>query len=688
MSALEKLSDVLKVQKRKNSKTVFNYVVPTIWVHNLKLTYKHEVGDGDVLVNPYEYLIELIKTILKKRKKDINYSNSLSLIQGENSNGDWIKKSVVYSMMPRASASYDHDRTGALELNNIYKLKDIGTFVKSIALIPYLASMGITLIYLLPIAEYTRLYKKGELGSPYGVKDFYNIDPDLFDQITGEELSVDEQFKAFVEACHIYGIRVAMDYIPRTNARDSVLVKSHPDWFYWIKKDDEAIYHTPFVDGVDKLTVAEAKYAPLVYASSEVKEFIKLFQRNPKDSNPKKWQEVLQILKDNPTLNHLEVIEKEFGLTVAPAFADVINDSQPAWSDVTFFRMYLDHPNAAKAFVTKQEIPYMLFDIAKSSLNPGNIPNQELWDLLADIIPNYQRNFGIDGMRIDMGHAIPQPLTSLIIKNAKIIDPDFCFIAEELNGKNALVAKELGYNLFIGDGFWLEPRLREFGLQTFFYNSFSLPLPIFACCETHDTKRATARLGGGTTTKLLTILNLFIPNGIPFINSGQELYEVQPMNTGIDCTPEDAFSLNKKDAYYGKLALFDKYAMHYKNETDLPYILNLLTTFRNQFINLFTDSNKAVPLWFAHMKENGVGVGYVESKGSPFAFLIVGHTNVDYAEAIYVRLDKVYERIEKRANQGTLIYSTHEAPRTINEFDIEGNLMLYMQPGEVKIIKI
>jgi hypothetical protein len=184
------------------------------------------------------------------------------------------------------------------------------------------------------------------------------------------------------------------------------------------------------------------------------------------------------------------------------------------------------------------------------------------------------------------------------------------------------------------------------------------------------------------------VLNLFLPNGVPFINSGQELYELQPMNTGLDCTNEDAFALNANDPLNGKLALFDKYAMHYKNYTDLPSILNTLTKFRSQFIDLFTNPNNAVPIWFGHMRENGVGIGYIDTSSKPFAFLIIGHTNMEYSETIYARLDKIYEKFPKKISQGTLVYSTHENSRTINEFDILGNIVLHMQPGEIKIIKI
>ena len=694
INALNKLLESLKTKYNENKDVIYNYVVPELWnIHNYNDKDVINTSNGDILVNPYKYLISLIENeILPKRKARVNYSKSLATINKENNNGDWIKTSVAYSILPRASAAYDHDRTGSLELSNIYNLKDTGTFVKALALLPLLKKMGVTLVYMLPIAEYTRMYKKGEMGSPYGVKDFYHIDKDLFDPITGDLMTVNEQFKAFVEACHILGLRVMLDYIPRTNSRDSVLTLTHPAWFYWIKKEDEIKYKTPWVEGVDVLTVPEPKHAENIYTSPEVLDFIKLFKKDPKSNNPKKWEEILKYIEDHPEENNLEVIERETGLTVAPAFADVMNDPQPAWSDVTYFRMYLDNPIEAQKYVDKKMNPYMLFDIAKASLNPGKKPNLELWDTLSGIIPYYQKEFGIDGIRIDMGHALPSELTQLIFKRAKENDPNFSFVAEELQAERAVAAKEMGYNMFIGDGFYHEPRVYEFNYHGFFYQTKDLAIPCFASCETHDTKRATARNGGRNLTKLLTVMNMFTPNTVPFINSGQEIYEEQPINTGLDCLPEDAYVLDAKDPMYGKLALFDKYSYHYNSENhyDLPDTLEILSEIRNSDIETFSDPSNAVYLGFSHMREHGVGVGYVckNKLGEDNIYLVIGHTHVHNAEHITCRIEDVRMKAQNNSRKGKIIFSTHENPRTFTEFNSEGNLSLFMQPGEVKIIKL
>ena len=61
-------------------------------------------------------------------------------------------------------------------------------------------------------------------------------------------LSVDEQFQALVEAAHTLGMRVMIDIIPRTNATENDLIVDHPDWFYWIKSSDLSLYKPPYID--------------------------------------------------------------------------------------------------------------------------------------------------------------------------------------------------------------------------------------------------------------------------------------------------------------------------------------------------------------------------------------------------------------------------------------------------------
>jgi len=461
---IEKLNNILK---RKIKYGNINYVVPDMWnAWNYSGKELRKLPSQELLVNPYLFYSSLIEEyILPNKKNRKNYSKSLSEIKNIKDNaqgGDWIRKSVLYSLMIRTSSAWDHDRSFSLDLSNFNHLKETGTFVKTLALLPLLKKMGVDTLYLLPISRFSLKDKKGELGSPYGVANFFDLDPNLKETMTGKEMSLEEEFQALVEACHILDMRVIIDIIPRTNSVDNDLIKDHPDWFYWIKKSEAHKYKVPYVDGL--------------------------------------------------------------GNTIPP-------------TDVTFFRMFMDHPKATKQYLKSKSVnPYILFDTIKANLFPGEIPNQELWNLLSSIIPHYQKKYGIDGARIDMGHALPEKLLEMIINKARENNHDFAFIAEELNPDNAKKAKDFGYNIIIGNGFWMEPRVWEKKLHKFVYGLKDISLPMFASCETHDSARIAGRDGGRVLARMITILNMLLPNSVPFINSGQEVYETQPMNLGVDCS--------------------------------------------------------------------------------------------------------------------------------------------------------
>lgn len=460
---------------------------------------------------------------------------------------------------------------------------------------------------MLPISKFSLKDKKGELGSPYGVSNFNELDPNLKDALTKDSMTLEEEFKAFVEACHILNMRVMIDIIPRTNAVENDLIKDHPDWFYWIKASEYDNYKVPYVEGIKSTSIPSIKNMKKVYNSEDTLRRINMFEYNPKLQDVVKWN----MIKDKKNLS--KEIEKSFNLRIAPAFSDHINDPQPLWTDVTFFRMYEDFPKETVNFLdTTNRAPYILFDTIKSNIYHGEKPNLKLWDKLADIVPSYQRRFGIDGARIDMGHAIHAKLLEMIISKARETDKDFSFIAEELQVSNAKFAYDAGYNMIIGNGFTMEPRVFEGKLQKFIMNSNTFPLPLFACGETHDTPRLAARDGNKQLAKMLTVLNMFMPNGVPFINSGQEIFERQPMNTGLDCRENEEFSLPQNDSYNVKLALFDKYQFHYTNERrwELPDILSIIKDIRIKWLKEITNNKSYVPIYSEDNSQTFIGLAY------------------------------------------------------------------------------
>ena len=594
---LAKLKEYLEAYDFSNEK---NVRLPNLWINT------NEKRNGYSRVKEGLNLLNSINLILSSANKEINYNESLNKIKKER---NWINKAHIYSLFIRPTFA-------TLENG---KIKN-GTFLRAINYLPTLKEMGINLIYLLPIFKHSSLHKKGDFGSPYSALNFYSLDENLHDKVCNNHLSLNEQFKAFVEACHILGMRVSIDFVPRTNARDSQLIKTHPDWFYWIETKELDNYHSPYVEGIGDYSTATSENSKTLYSSNNVQNFIKKFTKNPRDLNKDLWEEVLKKKG-----NLLENIESAFGITTAPAFSDAINDPQPSWDDVTYLRMYLDNPISSKEYINENELnPYILYDVAKSSLNPGNKPNKELWNYISNVLPHYQKEFGIDCARIDMGHALPNDLNKKMINEARKQDPYFGFIAEEMFIHNSYAHKQMKYNAIVGNSFLMIHELYNYKIQEFSYSTRYSSLPVFAASETHDTPRVASRLHGEDLNKFLSSACMFVNNGIPFLNCGQEINEITPINTGLGAATVFDKHLDSTHPLYNKLPLFDKFYFNYKNDYCKEYIKNYIrcNKVRVKYSKFISNSKNFVQLSNQH--DQFLHYGYFKKNE---ALIIIGNTN-------------------------------------------------------------
>lgn len=110
---------------------------------------------------------------------------------------------------------------------NIYELNtrqftEEGTFRAAEAHLPRLKELGVDIIWLMPIHEIGEKNRKGTLGSPYSVKDYYSVNP---------EFGTLEDLKHFVSAAHEQGMYVILDWVANHTAWDNPLVTEHPEWY-------------------------------------------------------------------------------------------------------------------------------------------------------------------------------------------------------------------------------------------------------------------------------------------------------------------------------------------------------------------------------------------------------------------------------------------------------------------------
>ncbi len=97
------------------------------------------------------------------------------------------------------------------------KLKDVERDLDRIK------SLGVDIIYLLPVQPSGVLHRKGSMGSPYAISDYRAVDP---------EIGTMQDFAELTEAAHRKGLKVMLDVVYNHTSPDSVLAKSHPEWFF------------------------------------------------------------------------------------------------------------------------------------------------------------------------------------------------------------------------------------------------------------------------------------------------------------------------------------------------------------------------------------------------------------------------------------------------------------------------
>lgn len=107
-----------------------------------------------------------------------------------------------------------------------------GTFEGLRKRLPELKSLGVDVLWLLPIHEIGEVDRKGTVGSPYAIKDYYSINPDL---------GTEEDFRRLVDEIHARDMRIIIDLVLNHTSPDSVLVEERPELFL---TDEDGNPHT------------------------------------------------------------------------------------------------------------------------------------------------------------------------------------------------------------------------------------------------------------------------------------------------------------------------------------------------------------------------------------------------------------------------------------------------------------
>lgn len=98
-----------------------------------------------------------------------------------------------------------------------------GTFLAVEEDLARIKALGVDIIYFLPIQPCGILHRKGTSGSPYAIKDYRAVSP---------ELGTMEDFIRLTKEIHAAGMQVMLDVVYNHTSPDSWLLENHPEWFF------------------------------------------------------------------------------------------------------------------------------------------------------------------------------------------------------------------------------------------------------------------------------------------------------------------------------------------------------------------------------------------------------------------------------------------------------------------------
>jgi len=157
-------------------------------------------------------------------------------------------KIVIYQVFTRLFGNTDTTNRawGTLEENGVGKFNDFTDEA-----LEAIKALGVTHIWYTGVLHHAMVTDyseyglpgddpdvvKGRAGSPYAIKDYYNVDPDL----AGDPSKRMEEFEALIARTHRHGLKVIMDIVPNHVARRYHSVSNPPGVEDFGASDDPSV---------------------------------------------------------------------------------------------------------------------------------------------------------------------------------------------------------------------------------------------------------------------------------------------------------------------------------------------------------------------------------------------------------------------------------------------------------------
>jgi glycosidase len=319
------------------------------------------------------------------------------------------KKVVVYQVFTRlfGNTNSTNKPWGTIEENGVGKFNDFTDKA-----LTEIKKLGVTHIWYtgVPhhdvITDYTEFgisnddpdVVKGRAGSPYAVKDYYNVNPDLAENVANRL----QEFESLIERTHKNGLKVIIDIVPNHVARNyqgltnpkgvkdfgfddnkTVVYDVNNNFYY---NPNEPFQVPDFLDdfqplGGEKHLLSDRKF----------------------DENPSKWTGNGSRLSKPDRNDWYETVKINYGI------------SPEGKKDFNELPAGFENENYEKHFEFWQD---------------KTVPNS--WIKFRDIAL-YWLEKGVDGFRFDMAEMVPVEFWSYLNSNIKMKNPDAFLLAEVYN---------------------------------------------------------------------------------------------------------------------------------------------------------------------------------------------------------------------------------------------------------------
>jgi glycosidase len=151
-----------------------------------------------LLIALFGFAVSCMNVAAQQAKSSVDYST----YQARKS-ANWVTDAVIYEVYLR---SFSKEGTlKALELR-----------------IPELKKLGVTVVWVMPVHPVGKINRKGSLGSPYSVQDYYSVNP---------EFGTLQDFQSLVNTVHREGLKIIIDLVANHTAWDNPMLKEHPEWY-------------------------------------------------------------------------------------------------------------------------------------------------------------------------------------------------------------------------------------------------------------------------------------------------------------------------------------------------------------------------------------------------------------------------------------------------------------------------